>query len=346
MNISHKKVLVVSFLIEISYIVRCMFRKRILRKKTYYNPNSHQGELPIRVLQHNIINWLETVSPEFFKTLMDEISKNGLHPGIKYNVDRQNIIHAVSVNAASINSNREISIYETFNAYLWCICYSLLVSFDETIQKPHLKGKYTGKLDKKNEHMMAAIAVFNYGMSLKNSYSTWDYSLPNPEKYDCKYSYYVQKANSIFVCSMFFILAHEVGHSFYNHVTYNPATAAQSLQEELDADNFAIDKVLTCKDTRLLPSLKHGAVAGMCALLFLSPKLYQNGYYPDADDRIRNVMEKLELKDLDLQWGMASLAFTLWGNHFGIDFPLPKSSENYSEIFYEILFQMNTIKKP
>jgi hypothetical protein len=57
-------------------------------------------------------------------------------------------------------------------------------------------------------------------------------------------------------------------------------------------------------------------------------------------------MEKLELNDLDMQWGIASLAFRLWGNHYGIQFQLPKSSENYSEIFYEILLEMNSIKKP
>ncbi len=83
----------------------------------------------------------------------------------------------------------------------------------------------------------------------------------------------------------------------------------------------------------------------MCALLFLNPKLYNNGTYPDADNRIRNVIEKLNLNDLDMHWGIASLAFKLWANHFGIELKLPASSENYSDIFYEILFQLNETKK-
>lgn len=128
-------------------------------------------------------------------------------------------------------------------------------------------------------------------------------------------------------------------------MSYSPATAAQSLQEELDADNFAISQVMSCNDSKLLPPLKHGAVAGMCALLFLSPKLYQGGTYPDADNRIRNVMEKLDLKDLDLQWGMASLAFRLCGNFYGINFNIPAVSENHSDTFYDILLELNTIKR-
>jgi hypothetical protein len=218
--------------------------------------------------------------------------------------------------------------------------------FDEVIQKPHLKGNYTGKFDLTNEQVTAAIKVFNYGQSLKTTYSEWSTSIPNPESFDCKYAFYIEKANSVFVSAMYFIMSHEIGHSYYNHVTYVPASAAQSKQEELDADNFAIAQVMSCKDEKILLSLKYGAVVGMCALLFLSPKLYYGGTYPDADDRIRNVMEKLDLNDLDMHWGIASLAFRLWGNYYGIQFKLSEASENYSEIFYQILFEMNSIKKP
>ncbi|WP_281323475.1 phage exclusion protein Lit family protein [Flavobacterium aestivum] len=345
MNINHKIVLIKVYFLEQKNFVKCCFNKFILNKKTFYNPESHVGDLPIRVLQHNITYWLEIVSPEFYKTLLNEIQNNGLQRGIKYHIDKQKILHVASVNAASISSARQISTYETFNSYLWCICYALLVTFDEIIQKPHLKGNYTGLIDKKNKQVNAAIAVFKYGMSLRDNYSDWDKSIPNPEEFDCKYTYYVERANSLFTSAMFFILSHEVGHNYFNHVTYNPATAAQSLQEELDADNFALEQVLSCQNKDLIPTLKHGAVAGMCALLFLSPKLYKGGTYPDADNRIRNVMEKLNLKDLDLQWGMASLAFRLWGNYFKIDFETSKTSENYSEMFYEILSEMNKIKK-
>jgi len=342
----HKFVIVLTYLAGKWYFLKCWLRKNVLRKKTYYNDQNHKGDLPIRVLQFNILFWLETVSPDFFKTMKEEIKNNGLERGINYNINGQPIIHAAKLYAASINSKRKINIYETFNAYLWCICYSLLVTFDEVIQKPHLRGNFTGQLDLNNEQVKAAIDVFNYGISLKTTYQNWDLSIPNPENFDCKYSFYVEKANSLFVSAMFFILSHEIGHSYFNHVTYVPATAAQSRQEELDADNFAITQVMSCKDEKILPSLKYGAVVGMCALLFLSPKLYNGGHYPDADDRIRNVMEKLELNDLDMQWGIASLAFRLWGNHYGIQFQLPESSENYSEIFYEILLEMNSIKKP
>lgn len=346
MKLKFKIALIKAYIIKKWYFLKCLVSQKILRKKTYYNNQNHQGDLPIRVLQHNILFWLETVSPDFFKTMEKEIKNNGLQRGVKYNIDKKPIIHAANLNAACINSLRQISIYETFNAYLWCICYSLLVTFEEAIQKPHLKGNYKGEIDFTNEQIKSAIEVFNYGLSLKNTYRKWDTSIPNPESFDCKYSFYVEKANSLFVSAMFFIMSHEIGHSYFNHVTYKPATATQSKQEELDADNFAITQVMSCTDNKLVPSLKYGAVVGMCALLFLSPKLYKGGYYPDADDRIRNVMEKLNLNDLDMHWGIASLAFRLWGNHYGIEFQLPKSSENYSDIFYEVLSEMNSIKKP
>lgn len=325
-------------------VLKCWFKKNILRNSSNFNEQSQLGNLPVRVLQHNIMLWLEIVSPDFFEEIKREMDNKGLK--FKYHDDCKPIYHATKINAASISSVRLVNVYETFNAYLWCICYSLFVTFDEVIQKPNLKGNYTGVIDFDNKHVRAAIKVFNYGMSLKKSYSDWDYSIPNPEKFDCKYAFYVEKTNAIFVAAMFFIMSHEIGHSYYNHVTYIPATAAQSLQEELDADNFAVAQVLTCSDDEILPTLKYGAVAGMCALLFLSPKLYQGGTYPDADNRIRNVMEKLQLNDFDNHWGFASLAFKLWADYFNVGLPLPKSSENYSELFYEILYQMNLSKKP
>ena len=345
MNIKHKIILLQTSLTTKYYFLKCWFRKSVLRKKTYYNSQYHNGNLPIRVLQHNILHWLEVVSPVFFQTMLEEIKNNGLEKGISYHIDGQPILHVAQLNAASISAKRKISIYETFNAYLWCISYSLLVGFDEIIQKPHLKGNYTGEINLNNKQIKSVIDVFSYGMSLRTAYHNWDYTIPNPEKFDCDFSFYVEKANSVFVSAMFFVLSHEIGHSYYSHVSYIPATAEQSKQEELDADNFAIAQVLSCKDNNILPSLKYGAVIGMCSLLFLSPKLYKNGSYPDADNRIRNVMEKLDLKDLDLHWGVASLAFRLWGNHFGINFTLPTSSKNYQELFYDVLHQMNTIKR-
>lgn len=346
MSFKHRLAFVRSWWQNKTHYIKCWYRVKIKKQKSFYDPAIHTGELPVRVLKRNVMFWLETVSPIFFQTMLQEIQNKGLQRGIAYHIDKQKIIHAARINAASITAARQINTYETFNAYLWCICYSLLVAFDEIIQKPHLRGNYTGRLDEKNEQIRAAINVFEYGMSLRTGYQGWDKSLPNPEEYECKYAYYVERANSLFSSAMFFVLCHEIGHSYHNHVGYEPPTAAQSLQEELDADNFAIDQVLTCTDSKYIPSLKYGSVVGMCALLFLSPKLSKSGWYPDADDRIKNVVERLNLPELDLSWGMASLAFRLWGNYYGISFNTPKVSETYMELFYDILFEMNQIKKP
>lgn len=344
MKLENQLVLVRTFLTIHVYSIKCLFRKCILRKNSHFNQQTHRGELPIRVLQYNILEFLEKVSPDYFQLIKDEIQSKGLSPGIKYNIDKQEIIHAATVNAANINSKRVINIYETFNAYLWCVSYSLIVAFDETIQKPHLKGTYNGRIDQDNELIRSAINVFDYGMSLRTNYSAWNYSMPNPESHNCKYSFYVEKANLVFTSAMFFVLSHEIGHSYYDHVTYIPPTAEQSIEEELAADNFALTQVLSCRDETIKPSLQYGAVVGMCALLFLSPKLYSKEY-PDADDRIRNIMEQLPIKDLDLHWGVASLAFKLWGDFYGINFSLPTEADNYKEIFYEVLFELNSIKK-
>jgi hypothetical protein len=218
------------------------------------------------------------------------------------------------------------------------------VVFDETIQKPHMRGNYTGKIDASNPYVREALALFDYGLSLRNAYSDWDRSLPNPEEFACKNAYYVERTNGIFVSAMNFILYHEVAHNYYGHFTYTPPTSAQSKKEEFDADNFALDYILSCGDKKIQQTLKYGTVVALCSILLLDSQLNGGYYHPDSDDRIKNALEKLDLKDLDLQWGIASLAFRLWGNHFGITYSLPPTHMNYKELFYQTLAEVDKTK--
>ena len=149
--------------------------------------------------------------------LKDEVTYNGLNKAIQYNIARAPITHGAYLSPA-----RKINLFENFNAYLWCICYSLFVVFDETIQKPHLRGTYTGKIDPSNKRVKEALNLFDYALSLRTQYTDWDQKLPNPELFDCENTYYIERTNGLFVSAMTFILSHEVAHNYFNHITYNP----------------------------------------------------------------------------------------------------------------------------
>ena len=326
--------------------LKCLYRIHVKRKKSFYLPDQ-RGELPIRVLKRTFEFWLKTVNPKFFRTLVDQIRTNGLNPEIDYDDQRIPILYNGRAYIAEITAaDHQIHLYDTFSAYLWCICYSMVVLFDEVIQKPHLRGNYTGQIDRGNEQVNSALGIFEFGMTLRTRYRDWPLEIPNPEEYGCLHAYYIEKTSGLYLAALQFIFCHEVAHNLFNHIGYVPATAIQSLADELAADNFAIDQILLPEGSRFSRTYKHGAVAAMCSLLFLSPNLYRAGRYPDAHDRINNIIGRLGLEDRDNIWGMASLAFRMWGMYYHIDFHTPPVIETYMDLFVDILATLNELNRP
>ena len=328
--------------------IKCIYRINIKRKKSFYNSEFHQGNLPIRVLKVNFEFLLINVNPIFYETLVKQIKTNGLQPHINYSGQRIPILGMNgTVNSANITiSDRQIHIYDTYAAYLWCICYSMIVLFDEVIQKPHLRGNYNGIINSDNSQVSSALGIFEYAMTLRKRYRDWDKALPNPEEYNCLHAYYIEKTSGIYLAALQFIFCHEVGHNLLGHVSSNRVTPAQSLTDELAADNFAIDQILLPDKSRYAQTYKYGSVAAMCSLLFLNKNLYRGGSYPDAHERINNVIVRLELDDRDNIWGMASLAFRMWGIHYKIDFNTPQVVNSYCDLFKEILIELQRIERP
>ena len=308
-----------------------------MKKVSYYNPKLHVGFLPVRVLSYNIIQWIESIIPQLFEDLSNEIKYNELNPGIKYHIDKAPID-----DVAYLDNNRIIHIHENFNAYLWCMAYSLIVIYQEAIHLPQLEGNYTGEIDYENKKISDAVKLFEYAMSLRKKYNAWDYELPNPESYNPNDASFITKINGIYVSAMTFILCHEVGHNYYQHITYEPSDLQSAKLEELDADNFAIDHFKSVSGSTPFSTLKVGAVIGICSLLFLSKDIDGGETHPNKDIRIKNLLERFDLEDDDDSWGLASLAISLWARYFNIDFDLPPSVETYKEVFYHMLEEINS----
>ena len=339
---AHKIALIKTVILKCWLGFVCWKKSRMTGKISYSDP-VYQGHLPIRVLQRVMLNWFETSSKDFLARLLEQIRVKGLKRGIKWDDSQNPIISHGRVYAASINSKNQIVIHETFCAYLWSMSYHFLVLFDEAIQIPQLKGTYNGSIDSKNKQVDAATNLYAYAMIIRNRYTAWNDSDPNPEKVCCKFSYYVDKTNGIFTSAMFFIFAHEVGHNHFGHTTYTPATDEDAVRDEWDADNYAIDQVLSCSAPERLTSLKYGALLGVIALLFLSGRLTSRTH-PDADDRINNVMGRLGFDDMSLAWGIASLGLKFWADENRINLNLPPVYETYRDMYYHTMQKFAEMK--
>lgn len=309
-------------------------------------PQNSQGTQPIKVLENYLINFFENTNKIFLSKLKNDIKNSDFKPGIKYTNEE---IKIDVNNIAYINSNKQIHIQETFLSYLWIICYCLITIFDEYVMLPrsnkHIMSDQL-KLAKKFEFL-------KYGISLSERFSTWDIEkYPNPQKYLKEDKLYIEKTNSVFLHATNFVLCHEYSHFSLGHTdrTIDLMSSGKEISDEenkiaeSDADFNAIEIMLVNPKTKKIKkNIQYGIVAGLCSLIFLS-SLNTSKSYPTPEIRLKTILEKMNLKDEDLHWGLASLALRFWSDNKKIRLTLPPIMNTFKDCFYLIVRQIETAK--
>ncbi len=217
-----------------------------------------------------------------------------------------------------------------------------MVLFDKGIHEPRLQGVFSGAFAN-TPIVNEAWKVFQAGLSLRKEYERKIFfKLPNPELDENRE--YVKKTNSIYLAALNFILLHEFGHHFYGHHTENPSSD-QSKKDEYLVDNFAIEMLSKHFKTETGATIKLGILLGALSLFFLSSSLDGADTHPDLDDRLKVIIESLELDDIDNLWGIAGLSLNLWDHEFGLGIRIPKIGETYKDLFYQTLNEVESLKQ-
>jgi hypothetical protein len=318
-------------------------------KKSYLSGN-HSGIQPIRVLQHNLIHGFENTNPDFLSESLSLITKTGLQPGINYYALEEAILYSTSKFKSQtpyVDLDKKIALHETFLSYMWIVCYSMFVLYDEAVAKPmqnQQSNKMVNVLDP--DAISQAKKLLYYGRSLIKFYSPWDKrDLPNPEEYSLAEDFYITRANSLFVFSVNFILCHEYAHVEKSHVDqYYTADDLQRKNFEIEADNRAIELLLKGRNGQNDKSLELGILMGLSALLFFGNSSSGGKVHPDTDNRIKNYLEQLNAPLEAPIWGMAALFFRIWDEQFNLNFSWPSMINDFKELFYDVLKQVNSKK--
>ena len=314
-------------------------------KQSKYISGVHYGTQPIRVLNENIIYWFENVEKDFLETLKNEVNYHALQNGIGY-INNETKVNEI----AYVDESKKIWIQETFLSYLWSISYGLVVMYDEVIIRPRIENGYIQTLVD-IQRVKEAQKLFDYGLSLLKSFSTWDKdNLPNPEYYDTNDNEYIEKVNSVYLSAVNFVLIHEFAHVILGHIEQDIELAAKGeftnreeiKKDEYSADNYSFQTLIDGADYLANQStIRMGIFAGLFSLLFLSSSL-DGDDHPDSDERIKIILEKLNLEETDNLWGIASLALKLWSSHYKIDLKLPDVVETNKDLFYLILERLSS----
>src|SRR2546430_15816767 len=106
-------------------------------KKSHFNPATHIGTQPVRVLKWNLAHKLEHVHPAFPQEFHAILRNHGLKPCIAYDCTERPIVDHLSHNhlVPFVGGNKQITIQKTFLSMVWTMCYSHLVLFEEQNSK-------------------------------------------------------------------------------------------------------------------------------------------------------------------------------------------------------------------
>lgn len=293
--------------------------------------------MPIRVLQHNLIYAFENMNQEFLNLTQAVIARTDLDKGIAY------IIEEEKVKSPYVLFNK-IFIQESFLSYVWCISFSLVVLYEDAIVK-RSRREILGDQEEEPDMMKIkeAYALWAYGVSLIDNYTEWNKELlPNPEYYDERYEDLIPKINSVYLAAMCFILAHEFAHVELEH----PKTNIPGIDDnelgiiiEKEADLRALNLVINHKTAINSTGENMGVLVGLCSLLFFKSTTEEKAY-PDVDDRIDAVFNFVNPDPMDSMWTIATLAYRLWDNLYGINLEWPKGLDTPKSLYYAIKKQV------
>ena len=162
--------------------------------------------------------------------------------------------------------------------------------------------------------MKKAILVAERGaMLLKDLQPELYFEIPNPETPLPEDMELVTITNGVFSAGAAFILLHEVGHQYYDHLSYWPEDDVAK-QEEFDADQYAADwfKRGLGVNTVLDNTATNGVMAAMLTLLLMHKDLKGGDRHPDPDVRILKVLDHLGRPDDDLMWIVGAFGLPMW----------------------------------
>ena len=318
--------------------------------------STHPGNMPIRVLQNNVIHHFENARVDTLKKHKEWVNAGKIQPGIQWMIEKEK----VSTPYANCIS-KKIVIQEVFLSYIWAITFSLVVIMEEAIQKKMISGQWNGVVNFDTPLLQQAEKLFNWALSLTDKYSDWDKNMPNPETQNTdEKKFYSGKVNGIFLDIIVYILFHECCHLVNDHCEFIKKVGNKNLSQltemekenykalENEADLFAIESLIAPTDLD-----KHKLVKGLSivlaniSLLFIvkHPKQLKSVTHPDIDTRLHNSLEYLgdDLPSFDYVWYLACFACRIFFGFHHIPITLEPANDSL-ELFYRYLSVFDEIK--
>lgn len=314
------------------------------------------GTQPVRTKHWMIVYMFQKTNPTFCAEVKDLIVKGKLSGklGIIYGEEPIRLPDGKFQTPRANGKTKQIEIHETFLSYLWCCTYSLYVTFLETIDYPQCNfhaGYEVYPISEEN--ILIAQEMFDYARHLIVDFTVWDKDkMPNPERLLAEKRIYIEQTNCFYTEAVKFILCHEFTHLERHLDQINEKTTTSNyLEFESEADNTAIDKMKEGMSYMPIPlaeshrlAIEIGAIIGVLSMLFFRATT-EGVRHPNTEDRLTNVIERLDLIDNDAAWAIACVGLKFWDSQFGHNFEWQENPNSYKEEYYAIIKQIKAREK-
>ena len=312
---------------------------------------------PIAVLWGKIVYTFENIDSSSLRMHIEATNSGKLSKAIAYDYGQEK----VKTPYAKIKT-RKIHLQETYLSHLWSFIYSVLVMYEEGIQKPLINNTFNGSLEFDSPLLQRAKMLFNWSISLTQKYSEWDESLPNPQRHNFdKEKDYAEKVNGIFQSAVAYLMFHEFAHltqghdSFFMGLNRNDlneaerAERAERVQIENEADHFAFDMLIKQQDDDKQRWIKGLSILFViCSALLIVPTAQgvKQNLHPDLDQRILNILQRLNLETEESQfycWYLCGFAIRFYLIKHSIELEVGEY-ETAQEAFFSYLDKLDEIK--
>lgn len=167
-------------------------------------------------------------------------------------------------------------------------------------------------MDDENPLIRKAYKVFSAGVGLlKSEYESKTsrpifFKLPNPHN---KPDDYVDKASTVYLYGMSYIMYHEYSHLILEHKD----ETTKDEEESADESAFWIIEFGTTENEKKAASI--GMITALCSLVFLDNTMKGDFAHVDSDIRLTALLTNLKSDD-EHYWALAVVMIKLWAYHY------------------------------
>ena len=193
-----------------------------------------------------------------------------------------------------------ICLHGQYLQMLWAFTYGWFVIYEKGIQEPWMHGSYNGIIKYDNPLLQRAAQLLEW---IGTNEKEWPCQRPSPSNWATdEEKSFTEKANTIFIKAIVFLLHHEFAHAKLRHVDTPecPPTSDETKILERDADGFAFSALISQSDDE-----QHRRIQGwsvlvpvLCALFVEkdSSRLFPRKH-PFIHHRVDEVLKRLNFQE-------------------------------------------------